>query len=146
MRALVWATVAAVGLVAVHLALGGGSYEPAAVADPCAARDWSEPEGLEEVGGQIILSALDGAACKVGVSREEIVLAFESRATLGRFAREHDISQDEVEGLVRAGFERAVDDAERAGALSPQFAGQLREAFSHVPVGDVITLLDQVVG
>jgi hypothetical protein len=146
MRVLAWAIVAAVGLVAVYLALGGASYEPAAVADPCASRDWSEPADLEEVGEQIILSALDGAACKLGVSREEIVLAFESRATLGRFAREQDISQDQVAELVRAGLRRAVDEAEQAGALTPRFADTLREGFSYIAVGDVIAMLDQVVG
>ena len=42
----------------------------------------------QQVGEQIVLSALDGAACKLGVSREEMVLAFASRDSLDRFARE----------------------------------------------------------
>ncbi len=50
-----------------YLALGGATYEPAAVADPCAARDWRDPDGLSEVLEQIVLSALDGAACELGV-------------------------------------------------------------------------------
>jgi hypothetical protein len=146
MRALAWSTGAAALLVGVYLALGGASYAPAKVADPCAPRDWTEPSGLAEVGEQIVLSALDGAACELGASREEIVLAFEDRDTLDRFAREHGVDDREVESLVKAGFERAVDDAERADALNPTFADALREAFSNVPIGDVIRLLDQVVG
>jgi hypothetical protein len=146
MRALAWSVGAAALLVGVYLALGGASYAPAKVADPCAPRDWTEPDGLEEVGEQIVLSALDGAACDLGVSREEIVLAFEDRDTLDRFAREHDVGDRDVEKLVIAGLQRAVDDAERADALSPTFADALRETFSNVPIGDVIRLLDEVVG
>lgn len=146
MRALAWSVGAAALLVGVYLALGGASYAPAKVADPCAPRDWTEPGGLEEVGEQMFLAALDGAACDLGVSREEIVLAFEDRDTLERFAREHDVDDRHVERLVIAGLRRAVDDAERAGALNPEFADALREAFSHVSVGDVIRLLNEVVG
>ena len=120
MRALVWSTAAAAGLVAFYLALGGASYAPAKVADPCAPRDWTEPDGVQEVGNQIILSALDGVACEVGVSREEMVLAFESEATLESFGREHGVSEADLEQLARTGLERAIADAERADALSPR--------------------------
>jgi len=39
MRAIAWSTGAAALLVGVYLALGGASYTPAKVADPCAPRD-----------------------------------------------------------------------------------------------------------
>ena len=109
----------AVALVGVYLALGGASYAPAAVADPCAPREDRNPEGFEQVVEQIVLSALDGAACELGVSREEVVLAFSSRASLERFAQEHGDSSQELEDLARAGLERALDDAERADQLGP---------------------------
>jgi hypothetical protein len=146
MRALVASVAVATLLVGVYLALGGASYAPAKVADPCAPRDWTAPEGLQEVGEQIVLSALDGAACRLGATREEIVLAFEDRETLEQFAREHDVDDRAIERLVIAGLERAVDDAEQANALSPSFADTLRKIFANVPIGDVIRLLDQVVG
>jgi hypothetical protein len=146
MRALAWSTGAATLLVGVYLALGGASYAPAKVADPCATRDWREADSLPEVGEQIVLSALDGAACKLGVSREEIVLAFEDRDTLEQFAREHDLDERDIERLVITGLERAVDDAEEAGVLTPAFADSLRDVFRNVPIGDVIRLLDEVVG
>lgn len=146
MRALGLSTAAAALLVGVYLALGGASYAPAKVADPCAPRDWSEPEGLPEVGEQIVLSALDDAACELGVSREEIVLALEDRDALASFAREHELDDREIERLVVTGLERAVSEAERAGVLTPAFADALRNAFASVPIGDVIRLLDEVVG
>jgi hypothetical protein len=140
MRALVWSTAAASGLVAVYLALGGASYAPAKVADPCAPRDWTEPQGLEEVGNQIILSTLDGVACELGVSREEVVLAFESSDSLRRFARTQGISDGELEQLVRAGLERAIVDAERAEALNPTFARLIRSLVERIPVDRLIEL------
>jgi hypothetical protein len=143
MRALLWSVVAAAGLVAVYLALGGASYAPAKVADPCAPRDWTEPGGLEEVGNQIVLSALDGVACEIGASREEVVLAFESEATLEEFGREHDVSEDDLERLARVGLERAITDAEEAGALSSRLADLTRGLVDRIPAGLLIDLLDR---
>jgi hypothetical protein len=143
MRALVFSTVAAALLVAVYLALGGASYAPAKVADPCAQRDWTEPDGLAEVGEQIVLSALDGAACKIGVSREDIVLAFENEDTLRAFGREHGVSQNELEGLARTGLERAVTDAVEAGALTPRLAKLIRDVVDRIPPGLLVDLLDR---
>jgi hypothetical protein len=146
MRAVALSTLAGAVLVAVYLALGGASYAPAKVADPCAPRDWTEPKALEAVGNQIVLSALDGAACELGVSREDVVLAFESRSSLRRFADQHDVSTGEVETLVKAGLVRALDDAVAADALSPQFARTIRAVFARLPIEAVIRLLDQFLG
>jgi hypothetical protein len=146
MRTIVAAATAAVALIVVYLALCGASYTPAAVADPCAPRDWRDPEGLQEVAEQIVLSALDGAACELDVSREEIVLAFASRDSLERFAREHEISEEELEAIVRSGLERAVDDAERAGALDPTVADLLRGLAARVPIEEFLDLLQQLPG
>jgi hypothetical protein len=146
MRAIVGAAAAAVGLIVVYLALGGASYTPAAVADPCAPRDWRDPEGLQEVAEQVVLSALDGVACELGVSREEVVLAFASRDSLERFAREQGISEEDLDELVRSGLDRAVDDAERADALDPTIADLLRGLAARVPVEAFLDLLQQLPG
>jgi hypothetical protein len=146
MRAIAGAAVAALALVVVYLALGGASFAPAKVADPCVTRDWREPEGLEEVTEQIVLSGLDGAACELGVARERIVLAFAGRGSLSRLAREHGISEERLEELVRSGLVRAIDDAERAGALDPGFADVLRGLVERIPVGSILDLLKQLPG
>jgi hypothetical protein len=143
MRALVASVVASALLIGVYLALGGASYAPAKVADPCAPRDWSEPVGLAEVGEQIVLSALDGAACELGVSREDVVLAFEDEDTLRAFGREHGVSEDELERLARRGLERAISDAEDAGALSPRLANVIRGVVEGIPPGLIVDLLDR---
>lgn len=146
MRAIACAAAAAVALVVAYLALGGASYAPAKVADPCAHREWRNPEGLEEVAEQIVLSALDGAACELGVSREDIVLAFADRDSLKRFAREHGISERELDELVRSGLVRAIDEAERAEALSATTADLLRGVVGRIPVSALLDLLEQLPG
>ena len=56
--------IAAVAAVVVpYAALGGGSYEPTPVADPCLKREWRKPGDLQAVLEQVALTALDGAAC-----------------------------------------------------------------------------------
>jgi hypothetical protein len=146
MRAIALSAAAAVALIVVYLALGGGSYAPAKVADPCAARDWRDPVGVQAVAQQIVLSGLDGAACELHVSREDVVLAFASRDSLRRFARDHGISGSELEGLVRSSLIRAVDDAARANALDPGVANLLRDAVRRIPIGGLLDLLDQLQG
>jgi hypothetical protein len=143
MRALAFSTIVAAGLVVAYLALGGASYAPAEVADPCAARDWTEPAGLQEVGNQIVLSALDGVACEIGATREEVVLAFESGDTLEDFGRQHGVDKDDLERLTRLAVESAITDAEEADALSPRIAGLIRDAVERIPPGLLLDLLER---
>ena len=143
MRAIAVAAGVAVALVGVYLALGGASYAPAAVADPCAPREERNPEGFEQVAEQIVLSALDGVACELGVSREQVVLAFSSRASLERFAREHGKSNDDLESLARAGLTRALDDAVRAKQIDPRLADLLRGLAARVPISQLLDLLER---
>ncbi len=73
------------GVVVAFLLAGGASYKPLAVADPCQPRS---PEVLAERGvfEGILLSGLDGAACELGVSREELVTALADDAALDEFS------------------------------------------------------------
>ena len=127
-----------------YLALGGGSYEPSSVRNPCAPRSWRNPGGLEAVAQQIALSALDGAACHFGVSRETLTIALATSSSRARFARAHRVDSHELENAVRRGLERAVDDAERAGAISGFRATALRFAAEHVPVEQLANLVETV--
>jgi hypothetical protein len=144
MRAMAYSTAAVLVLVGLYLALGGASYAPAKVADPCTPRDWRDPHGFQEVAQQIVLSALDGAACDLHVSREEMVLAFASRDSRERFAREHGLSNARLEQLVRRGLMRSIDDAEQADALNSTVAGLLRGVVARVPIDQLLDLLDQL--
>ena len=52
-------------------------------------REWRKPGDLQAVLEQVALSALDGAACELGTSREELVLALRDEKSLDAFAAEH---------------------------------------------------------
>ena len=91
-----------------------------------------------------MLSGLDGAACELGVSREEIVLAFAGGDSLQTFAREQGIEVGQLEELLRAGLVRAVDDAEQADAINSTVAGILRQVIQRVPVDTILDLLEQL--
>jgi hypothetical protein len=142
-RVLVGIAIAASALlVAVYLAAGGSAYEPTPVADPCAEREWRSPEGVDEAAQQFFLSALDGAACELGVSRETLAAALATEESRQAFAVEQGIDDAELETAVRAGLVRGIDDAENAGALSPLVAGGLRAVATRVPVDEAIGLIE----
>jgi len=127
-------SLAAVAAVLVpYLALGGATYEPTPVADPCAMRDWRDPGGLQDVLEQVALSALDGAACELGVAREDLVLAIRDEDALEEFAGEQGISRAEAEAVVEDALDRALADAQEAGAISGFVAGLVTRALDAVP-------------
>ncbi|HEY7256225.1 MAG TPA: hypothetical protein VH476_06025 [Solirubrobacterales bacterium] len=128
-------------LVGVYLAAGGASYAPAKTQNPCKHRPWRNSEGLEQIAEQFTLSALDGAACQLGVSREELAQALASDEAREKFAERYEISEAEIARAVRAGLLRAVNDAEKAGALSPLVAGPIRNTIRSIPLDQAIELL-----
>ena len=136
------ALAASIALVVVYLAAGGSGYEPTPVADPCQAREWRSPDAAEEYAEQFFLSALDGAACELDVSRESLVVALATEESRREFAAERGISDAELEAAIRAGVERAIDDAEAAGALNPLIASGLRGLVARLPVDEALALID----
>jgi AcrR family transcriptional regulator len=136
------AIVAAVALPGIYLASGGSSYAPAKTADPCETRPWRDPTGLDEIAEQFSLSALDGAACELGVSRETLAQALATPESRERFTERYGIDDAELARAIRAGLLRAVDDAEDAGALSPLIADPLRDYLKSVPLDQAIELID----
>ena len=136
------AAVASIALVAAYLAAGGASYEPTPVADPCEPREWRAPEGADEAVEQFTLSALDGAACELQVSRETLAVALATEEGRQEFAASYGVDDAELEAAVHAGLARAVDDAERAGALDPLIASGLRAAVTNLPVDEAIALIN----
>ncbi len=138
---VVGAIAAALLLVGAYLAAGGSSYEPAKVQDPCKPRAWRNPESLQEIAQQFSLSALDGAACQLGVSREKLARALATPQSRERFTRRYGIGDAQLARAIRAGLVRAVDDAEEAGALPSLVAGPLREYLKSIPLDRAIELL-----
>lgn len=106
--------VAAVALVAAVLgtqvASGGGDFAPTRAADPCLPRAVSSVStGLDALSEQLVLIGLDGAACRLGRSREALVIDL---------ALPGEPDDATVEAL-RAGLTDAVDRLAREGRLPP---------------------------
>ncbi|MEA2155550.1 MAG: hypothetical protein QOE11_1690, partial [Solirubrobacteraceae bacterium] len=99
-------------LVAVYVLLGGGGYGPTALRDPCAPRARPAVDRTQLVA----LAALDGTACKLHVTREELARGLlAGRAPAG-------VSDDELAGALGAGLDRAQAE----GALGGLAATVLR--------------------
>jgi hypothetical protein len=134
--------VASLILVGAYLAAGGSSYTPEKVQNPCKPRPWSNPQSLGEIANQFTVSALDGAACKLGVSREALARALATPEGRERFKQKYGITDAKLAKAVRAGLVRAVDDAEEAGVLSPLIAAPLRETVQRIPLKQAIELIN----
>lgn len=143
---IVASVVASLLLVGAYLAAGGSSYEPEKVQDPCQPREWSNPQTLGQLANQFTTSALDGAACKLGVSREALARALATPKARERFTKRYGIDDEKLAKAIRAGLVRAVDDAEEAGALSPLLAAPLREVVQNIPLEQAIEILKDAKG
>lgn len=97
-------------VLGIQLAHGGGSFEPAHTADPCAARTvTSQAPGIDGLVERLVLLGIDDAACRLQVSREALVL---------RLAEPASRSDAEVEAL-HAGLLSAVRRMQDDGSLPP---------------------------
>lgn len=98
------------GVLGAELAHGGGDYAPLRTADPCAARAVTPVStGIDGLTERLVLLGLDGAACRLGISREALTLQL---AQPGR-------RTDAQIGAVRAGLLGAVDRMKADGTLPP---------------------------
>jgi hypothetical protein len=138
----------ALGLVACvvvpYVALGGGSFEPTPVADPCQPRALAEAEGLGETIERMALQAVDGVACRLGVSREELVLALRSEDAFDSFTRNHGIERSEAEDAIHDGLLSAVDEAEQDGTLPGFVAPFVRKAAEELSPWLILEALERL--
>lgn len=140
------AVVVSLVLVGAYLAAGGSSYEPEKVQDPCQPREWSDPQNLGQIANQFTISALDGAACQLGVTRETLALALTTPERREQFEKRYGIDDEKLAKAIRAGLLRAVDDAEEAGALTPLIAGPLRQVLQRIPLDQAIEIINDAQG
>jgi len=104
-------------------------------------RSWPKVSGVEAIAEQVSLSALDGAACRLRVTREELAVASSSERV--RFLREHRVSDRALQEALRSGLRRAILEARRGGALTPEQASLAQAGVGILPI-DV--LIDAVSG
>ena len=99
-----------VGVLGVQVAAGGGDFAPLEPADPCSARAVSSAsEGIDGLTENLVLLALDDAACTLGVSREALTLDL---------AQTSEPTDAQVDAL-HDGLLAAVDRMDAEGTLPP---------------------------
>ena len=117
------------GVLGVQVAAGGDDFVPRRPADPCAPRAVPPlPAQLEPVAERIVLLGLDSAACRLGISRERLVLALADTPSL---------DPDAPAGL-KAGLRDAVDRLDREGRL-PKVSQLLPEALDQPDLPEIVT-------
>jgi hypothetical protein len=130
---LVGLLLAGVGIVGIELAKGALGPGPATLADPCKPRTPFPRQGFDATIQGIVLDGLDGAACRLRTSREELVLSL--RPGPGRTVR---WDRRTIETAIRAGLLRALDDAERRGELPGFVAPLLRQIVERAPIDKLV--------
>ena len=128
--ALVALMAGAIGLIGVELANGAVDAGALAARDPCEPRRAYPGEGLDAVLQRIVLDGLDGAACELETTREELVLSLAPSSNAGPSPWDDAT----IERAVRAGLLGAIDDAEQRGSLNGIVAALLRQVVEHAPV------------
>jgi hypothetical protein len=123
------------GAALVGVELGKGALdEPAPkIANPCEPRE-GRTGGIDATIQRIVLDGLDGAACRLHTTREELVLSL-GGSGLGVTRRwdEHTI-----EVALRAGLLRSVDDAEQRGDVPSFLAPALRQLVESAPLDKLV--------
>ncbi len=95
-------------VLGVQVAAGGDHYVPRQPANPCVPRPVSPvPAQLEPLAEQIVLLGLNSAACRLGISRERLVLALADTRSLDPGAP----------AALKAGLRDAVNRLDREGRL-----------------------------
>ena len=120
---------AAAVLIAIELANGALDYGEPAVADPCEPREAFPGEGFQASIQRIVLDGLDGAACELNTTREELVLSLDPE-----LGRDVEWDQETLERAVRSGLLESIDDAEARDSIGGLQAGIMREVVERAPI------------
>jgi hypothetical protein len=124
------ALVASVLLPAAAVAVADPGFGSAEMADPCtAAPDPFPGDGFDATMQRLALSGLNGAACDLGISREELVLSLEPRSGV-----DVQWDRDTIARSLQHGVERAIEDADERGTIPGIVATAARWTIDHVPL------------
>ena len=127
-----------VGLIAAEIAGGAADVGEYEAADPCTAPPDTYPgDGLDAIAQRIGLSALNGAACELGTSREKLVLSLDPDSGYD------DVTWDDAtaEEALRSGAHRAIDDADERDSIPGWVASAMHFVVDRAPVGWLVDRL-----
>ena len=122
----------ALTLVVVELAAGAaGPVKPTIVA-PCHTRAPFEGGGLSGTVQRVVLEGLDGAACRLGATREELVLSLSPSSSSRRWDRKT------TDTAIRAGLDAAIDKERRQGNVPGFLVPTLHRIVRETPFDQLI--------
>jgi hypothetical protein len=127
---LAGAVIVGVAIPATAVQAGASDFGSVTLDDPCTASPDPFPgRGLDAAAQRAVLSGLNGAACELGISREQLVLSLEPRSGVDvRWER------DTIQDALRSGVDRAIADADQRGTLPGLIADPLRWVVARAPV------------
>jgi MFS family permease len=130
-----------VALIAAEFRAGARDFGTREYVAPCdaAADPFPQGDGLDGTLQRIALSAINGAACDLGTSREELLLSMEPRSGFGP---EVTWTEETLEKAIRVGLVRAIDDADDRDTLPGLVATGLRFAAERAPIDWVLGRFD----
>ncbi len=111
--------------------VGGADTGEFVAEDPCTAEPDQFPgDGLDAAVQRIALSALNGAACDLGTTRERLVLSLDPNSSFDDVTWDRDT----MEEALRNGAHRAIDDANDRDAIPGWVAAALGFVVDRAPV------------
>ena len=113
-------------LIALELALGAVSFGQPRLANPCTAEPGPSGGGVNGAIQRFARATLDGAACELHTTREQLVLSLVPSAHTGGI---HWTKQT-IDRALRAGLDRAAHDLAGSGLLGRALAYTLSQLFA----------------
>jgi hypothetical protein len=113
---------AALSLIVIELALGALSFGEPRLANPCTSKPAFKGGGLDGAVQRFALSGLNGAACELRTTREELVLSFVPAAD----AKEIRWDRATIDRALQAGLDRAAKDTAGSGLTGRTLSYLLR--------------------
>jgi hypothetical protein len=120
---------AAAVLIILEFSLGAAHAGEVHLADPCKPQEFTG-----SVLQRVLLDGLDGAACRLHISREALVLSVGSNSPFHT-----RWSKKKIEIALRAGMLRAVDEAERRGDIPGFLADPIRRLIRTAPIDKLVS-------
>ena len=127
----------AVALLVVELSLGAFGFGKPHLADPCADKPAFQGGGLDGEVQRFALSGLNGAACRLHTTREELVLSFVPAAGTKRVRWDRPT----IDAALRAGFHQAIKDTEHRG-FGGYVVGHVLDVIVGAPLDFFLDLTD----
>lgn len=118
--------VVSAGLIVLELALGATSYGKPQLADPCTTTAVATGGGIDATVQQFARATLDGAACQLHTTREELVLSFVPSAGTRRIHWDRAT----IDRALRAGLDHASHQVAGGGLFGNALSFTLRQLFA----------------